>query len=245
MKALIFNSGLGSRMGELTKDNPKSMVKLTYGECIFERQIRLLKENGIKDIIVTTGPYEEQLIGISEKEEYQDLNFKFINNPKYQETNYIYSMYLAKDSLDDDFLILHGDLVFSSNLIKDVLNDERINLITINKNKPLPPKDFKGRIINNNLREVSVNIFDDNCYALQPVYKLSKEYVAKWLEKIEEFINNGEVKVYADNALNTILENLQIEIFDYDNYYVDEIDNIDDYNRVCKEILEYEREYNL
>jgi len=49
MKAVIFNSGLGKRMGDLTKNNPKCMVRLSNGESIFERQIRLLSEEGIKD----------------------------------------------------------------------------------------------------------------------------------------------------------------------------------------------------
>ena len=55
MKALIYNSGLGKRMGDLTKDKPKSMVMLKNGETIFERQLRLLNECGIKDVVVTTG----------------------------------------------------------------------------------------------------------------------------------------------------------------------------------------------
>ena len=38
MKALIFNSGLGSRLGELTADRPKSMVELGSGETICKRQ---------------------------------------------------------------------------------------------------------------------------------------------------------------------------------------------------------------
>lgn len=42
MKALIFNSGIGKRMGELTKHSPKCMVKLKNSETIFERQLRLL-----------------------------------------------------------------------------------------------------------------------------------------------------------------------------------------------------------
>ena len=37
MKAVIFNSGLGKRMGDLTKNNHKSMVKLSNGETIFGR----------------------------------------------------------------------------------------------------------------------------------------------------------------------------------------------------------------
>ena len=61
MKAVIFNSGLGNRMGEFTQNHHKSMAPLKDGETIFHRQIRLLSEEGITDFLVTTGPFEDQL----------------------------------------------------------------------------------------------------------------------------------------------------------------------------------------
>ena len=119
MKAVIYNSGLGKRMGELTKNCHKSMVKLNNGETIFERQIRLLSECGIKNFLVTTGPFEEQLIEVSKK--FSHLHFTFVRNPIYDKTNYIYSMYLARQYFDDDVITLHGDLVFNKKLIEDIL----------------------------------------------------------------------------------------------------------------------------
>ena len=61
MKAVIFNSGLGHRMGDMTQLQHKSMTRLKDGETIFHRQIRLLSAEGIRDFIITTGPFEEQL----------------------------------------------------------------------------------------------------------------------------------------------------------------------------------------
>ena len=87
MKAIIFNSGIGNRMGNLTRNNPKCMIKLYNGETIFERQIRILSECGIKDFIVTTGPFKEQLEEVANK--YPILHFKFVDNPEYKTTNYI------------------------------------------------------------------------------------------------------------------------------------------------------------
>ena len=42
MKALIYNSGTGSRMGKLTEDKPKCLLPLPGGETILSRQLRLL-----------------------------------------------------------------------------------------------------------------------------------------------------------------------------------------------------------
>lgn len=237
MKALIFNSGIGKRMGELTKNSPKSMVKLLNGETIFERQIRLLSECGIKDFVITTGPFEEQLIAVTKKQAYKDLSFTFVHNDLYDKTNYIYSCYLAKNYLNDDLLTLHGDLVFNKNLVIKMLNDNRKSLGLINKNLPKPEKDFKGRVVDGRLREVGINIFDDNCFTFQPLYKLSVNDVNVWLNSIVDFVENKKItSVYAENAFNEVSVNTNIEIMSYEDDYINEIDNVDDYNKVTKEI---------
>lgn len=246
MKALIFNSGLGKRMGELTKNSPKSMVKLLNGETIFHRQLRLLKECGITDIVVTTGPFKEQIMEVANNKEFNDMHFTFVENPVYDKTNYIYSMYLAKEYLNDDFITLHGDLVFNKGLLEKVLKSDLKSLVTINRKKALPEKDFKGRIIDGKLQEVSISIFDDNCFALQPMYKLSKDILSKWLEKIDEFIEKGINTVYAENAFNEILPTLSVHEFSYENDFIDEIDNPIDLERVSNEIRYFDyQEQNI
>lgn len=238
MKAIIFNSGLGSRMGELTKKNPKCMVKLYNGETIFERQIRILSECGIKDFIVTTGPFKEQLYEVANK--FKDLSFKFVANDDYKNNNYIVSMNNANEYLDDDVLLLHGDLVFNKDLVIKLLNNKNKSVCLYNEKKELPEKDFKGRFKNNVLQEVSINIFDNDCYAFQPLYKLDKDTIFAWKEKVREFVENGNTKVYAENALNEITQKLNIIGMSYKDNYIDEIDNEDDYNRVSNEIRNFE-----
>ena len=61
MKALILNSGLGSRMGKYTQASPKCMVPLLGEETIVARQLQMLSEAGITEVVMTTGPYEELL----------------------------------------------------------------------------------------------------------------------------------------------------------------------------------------
>lgn len=234
MKAIIFNSGMGSRMEGLTENHPKCMVKLYNGETIFERQIRILSECGIKDFIVTTGPFKEQLYEVADK--FKNVSFQFVANEDYKNTNYIVSMDNANKYLDDDVLLLHGDLVFNKNLVIKILDNKNPSVCLYNENKELPKKDFKGRFKDNKLIEVSVDIFDDDCYAFQPLYKLDKKDLHLWKNKVTEFVKNGNVKVYAENALNEITENLNIQGMSYKDDYIDEIDNEIDYNRVSNEI---------
>ncbi len=238
MKVVIFNSGLGNRLGDFTKTHHKSMSVLKNGETIFHRQIRLLSAEGIKDFIVTTGPFAEQLKG--EAADFKDLSFTFVPNDIYFKTNYIYSMYLAREYMNDDIIFLHGDLVFNRRLVHDVLNCSDKNTATVNFKKALPEKDFKGRVRDGKVLEVSINIFDEDCFAFQPFYKMDKATAAAWIKKVEEFIEKGEDRCYAENALNEIFAELNVRAFSYEDYYIDEIDNMDDYNRVTEEILPFD-----
>ena len=238
MKAVIFNSGLGNRMGEFTKNNHKSMARLLDGETVFHRQIRLLSLEGIKDFIVTTGPFEEQLKG--EAADFPELNFTFVRNDIYDKTNYIYSMFLAREHMNDDLLFLHGDLVFNRKLAHDMINCEDKNAATVNFKTELPEKDFKGRVKDGKVIEVSIHIFDEDCFAFQPFYKMEKATASAWIGKVIEFIHKGEDKCYAENALNEIFPALNVRAFDYENYFVDEIDNLDDHARVTAQIVAYD-----
>ena len=238
MKAVIFNSGLGNRMGDFTKNNHKSMARLKDGETIFHRQIRLLSAEGITDFVITTGPFEEQLK--AEAADFPHLNFTFVRNEIYDKTNYIYSMYLAREYMNDDLLFFHGDLVFNRKLLHDVLASEEENTATVNFKKALPEKDFKGRVRDGKVVEVSIHIFDEDCFAFQPFYKMSKATASAWIGKVVEFIHKGEDKCYAENALNEIFAALNVRAFNYENYFIDEIDNLDDHARVTAEILAYD-----
>ena len=125
-------------MGELTAHSPKSMVHLYNNETIFERQIRLLQEAGITTVVVTTGPYPEMLKEVCAKPCFSNMTFYFPHNEKYDQTNYIYSMYQARDYLDDDIIMMHGDLVFDREILTSLIKDKRSDVCLINKFKALP-----------------------------------------------------------------------------------------------------------
>ena len=61
MKALILNSGLGSRMGEASAERPKCLTPLPDGETILSRQLKQLAAEGIAHAVITTGPFEDQI----------------------------------------------------------------------------------------------------------------------------------------------------------------------------------------
>ena len=110
VKALILNSGVGSRMGILTSEHPKCMTEVSSQETILSRQLRMLSEVGIRQAVITTGPFAGTLMDYCHSLELP-IEITFVNNPDYRESNYIYSIYLAREYLDGDILLMHGDLV--------------------------------------------------------------------------------------------------------------------------------------
>ena len=86
MKALILNSGLGHRMGVLTSEHPKCMTELSAGQTILSRQLRLLADAGVQEVVMTTGYFDKVLVDYCQSLELP-LHITFINNPRYAETN--------------------------------------------------------------------------------------------------------------------------------------------------------------
>ena len=121
MKALILNSGLGSRMGKLTLNHPKCMTQIAKDETILSRQLHILEQLGIYEVIITTGPFYEMLVDYCNNLK-MHLKITFVRNEFYKETNYIYSIYCARKYLDDDIILMHGDLVFEKEVLVNLLN---------------------------------------------------------------------------------------------------------------------------
>ena len=65
MKALILNSGMGKRMGVLTSEHPKCMTEVSFKDTILSRQLRLIAESGIEEVVMTTGYFDDVLVNYS------------------------------------------------------------------------------------------------------------------------------------------------------------------------------------
>ena len=225
MKVLILNSGIGKRMGEETKHHPKCMTKLDDEDTIISRQLHLLEENGLKDVVITTGPFEKELIDYCNSLNL-DLNIEYVHNERYQETNAIYSVYKARELLQDDVIMMHGDLVFSDEVLKMVMESESSAMV-VSTTLPLPEKDFKAVIDEDKIIKVGVEFFDD-ALACQPLYKINKEDWLLWLSVIEKYVSEGKINCYAENAFNEIGYQTNFIPLDIKNMLCGEIDNLED-----------------
>lgn len=237
MKALILNSGMGSRMGVLTSEHPKCMTEVTSRDTILSRQLRQLAEAGVKEVVMTTGLFDKVLVDYCLSLDLP-LEYTFVNNPVYRETNYIYSIYCAREHLDDDILLLHGDLVFENAVLDMVLASEE-SCMTVSSTLPLPEKDFKAVIEDGCIRKVGIEFFL-SAMAAQPLYKLKKEDWRVWLDEIIAFCENDNRKCYAENAFNQVSDKCIIRPVDVADMLCAEIDNPEDLAVVSARVKEVE-----
>ena len=237
MKALILNSGLGSRMGVLTSEHPKCMTEISAHETILSRQLKLIADAGIEDVVITTGYYDGVLVNYCNSLDLP-LHFTFVKNPIYDQTNYIYSIFCAKDYLDEDIILMHGDLVFEGEVFDRVVASP-VSCMTVSSTLPLPEKDFKAKVVDGKIMAVGVDIFNEAMEA-QALYKLYKDDWKIWLDKIIEFCESDRRKVYAENALNELNGAANISALDVQNLLCSEIDNPEDLAVVSAKLKEIE-----
>ncbi len=237
MKVLILNSGLGSRMGVLTSEHPKCMTEIGANETILSRQLRQIADAEIEDVVITTGYYDSVLVNYCNSINLP-LNFTFVRNPIYDQTNYIYSIYCARECLDDDIILMHGDLVFENEVFDKVVASP-VSCMTVSSTLPLPEKDFKAVIKDGMVMKVGIEFFDDAMEA-QALYHLKRDDWKVWLDRIVEFCESDRRKVYAENALNELNGAANIHALDVRDLLCSEIDNPEDLAVVTAKLREIE-----
>lgn len=238
MKALILNSGLGHRMGVLTSEHPKCMTEISNTETILSRQLKLICAAGIKEVVMTTGYFDSVLVNYCNSLNLP-LTFTFVNNPLFAETNYIYSIYCARDYLkDDDILLMHGDLVFECSVLEEIVAHEK-SCMKVSSTIALPDKDFKAVVKNGLVKAVGIEFFDSAMEA-QALYKFTKADWTLWLNKISEFCEHDERNCYAEKALNLLTDQMELVAYDVKDRLCTEIDTPEDLAVVKAKLFELE-----
>ena len=124
MKAIVIAAGEGSRMGKLTQNIPKPLVKIN-GKSIIERQLSILKQNGILDIIIITGPYHEK---------FNFEKIRYVRDENFLEHDQLGSLISAKKEIDGDVILLFADIIFENIILAKILESKSDISIAVDMN---------------------------------------------------------------------------------------------------------------
>ncbi|MEE0567785.1 sugar phosphate nucleotidyltransferase [Clostridium sp.] len=222
MNAIILAAGLGSRLKPLTKEVPKPLVKVN-GLSLIERQIYLLKEAGICEIVIVIGYMSDKFKFLEKK-----YNVKLIYNNKYKEYNNIYSLYLAQDYLNNTY-ILEGDVYLTKNLFIENLKHSTYFAVKkeMYENEWVLKYDNKKR-----LEEIYIG-YEKGAYVMSGISYWNIDDTKVIKDKLNKLIKNKNFKnLYWDDIVRKEVENFNINVEEVDFNCVYEIDTVEDLENV-------------
>jgi choline kinase len=157
-------------------DTPKCLMELN-SETILEQQVRKLSNLGINDITVVIG--KNDAWSHEHVEFISNLGVDVCTNTISNETKSGYSFHLASRDIDENVLVLNGDIVFDQNQVKSILTASEPNVLLCRPGTS--PTERGGRIIVNQGRVTDAGSdIDDNefpWYIYGGIAKLNKDTV--------------------------------------------------------------------
>lgn len=248
MQAIILAAGMGKRLKELTHNNTKCMVKVN-GVTLIERMLHQIDSHNLSQIVIVVGYMGQALIDYIGTLDIK-TPIKFINNPIYDKTNNIYSLYLAKDELlSEDTVLFESDLIFEDAVLDSLINDPRETLTLVDKYKAwmdgtcvklgeedsieefVPGKNFKYADADKYYKTVNLYKFSK---------KFSETHYVPFLEAYSKALGNNE---YYEQVLKviTMLDNPEIKAKRLSGelwYEIDDVQDLDIAESMFKETEE-------
>ncbi|MBI9099354.1 MAG: phosphocholine cytidylyltransferase family protein [Spirochaetaceae bacterium] len=226
--ALLLAAGTGTRLFPLTENEPKCMTSVN-GKTILERLISNLNRQGITRLVIVTG-HLEHCIRDYLGDQIGDLKIEYIFSPLYKTTNNIYSLWMAREAINEPFLLLESDLVFDESLLDDMIYPDRIALaemqswmngtcVTIDQSQMVSEFISGDKKTSNKTAYKTVNI-----------YSFSVDSWRKIIKRLDKQISSGNVNSYYETVFADLTSdnNLQLQSVSFDGKPWYEIDTLED-----------------
>jgi L-serine kinase (ADP) len=252
MQIIILAAGSGRRMGELTSNTHKSLLKIDDHDSFLSKLLHQLNEYEISKIVVVTGFCSQDIANtVSQFQQ----NFEIIYNDRYKEDTNIYSLKLALDKLSpfENTIIIEADTIIDDLALKDIyFSSTQDKSIWFTRGKFTSTQ--YGGILNssndNNVNDIRiVKEYSEaykNYHKLLGVTTIGKNEFKTYYSLVKEYVEKTIKQYY----LIPWIENLKLlpcEMFDLEEDYVTSINTGEEYNQYIKAsnkrkplILEYE-----
>ena len=235
MQAIILAAGMGKRLGNLTQENTKCMVKVN-GVSLIDRTLTQLSKLNLSRVILVIG-YKGKKLRDYVGDEYKGVKIEYIENPIYDKTNNIYSLSLAEKELqEDDTLLIESDLIFDDTLFPMIVDNSYPNLALVAKYETwmdgtMVRLDEDNNIVNfipkKAFRYEDVDLY----YKTVNIYKFSKEFLrtqyVPFLNAYTKALGNNE---YYEQVLRviTLLDHCELKALPLVGQKWYEIDDVQD-----------------
>jgi len=230
MKAVILAAGVASRLRPLTNNTPKCLLKVGP-KNILELALENLVENKISDIVIVTG-YLENRIRDFLKIRFPELNITFCYNELYNSTNNIYSLWLARNALQgEEMLLMDSDIVFDSRIITRLISSGFKSCLALKRHE-VHDEEIKVRTdMNGRILEISKEVNPAEAAGESVGIELfGKDLLSELFRVIDRKVNiDKNVNQFYEAAFQELIDNNHdIYAVDITEYFCTEIDTEED-----------------
>lgn len=230
MRVVIMAAGVGTRISRHINNIPKCTLDIG-GVKIIQNTIALLNKMDINDISVVLGYKSEYVMEIL-----KGFNVKIFINPFYRITNSISSLWFTKEfiNVDDDLILLNGDVYFEENLLEQVLAEEFSPVLFADKARALCG-DYKFKYSNNILEKFGKELSDEDSTAEYiGIAKISKEFIPQFIQRMDFLIKEEKFNLWWEEILYSFVGNKNIYVKDVEGKFWGEVDYLEDYMRILE-----------
>jgi len=143
--AVLLAAGRGRRLSPLTDSKPKCLIRIA-GVPILEWQLRALAAAGVEEATVVTG-FGAEAVEAAVAVSAAPIRVSCLHNPFYAVADNIGSVWLARDRLGADSVLINGDTLVDPRILARVLTEARAPVsVTIDTKPAYDSDDMKVRL---------------------------------------------------------------------------------------------------
>jgi len=226
VKAIIMAAGIGSRIGNAFDDRPKCLIKVGH-ETLISRMVRVLNSRGVNDITIVTG-YKSQLV-----QDELGPGFNYFYNPFFTVTNSIASLWLARELLAGDVMLMNADLYFEDAVIDLVLAQSKPSVMLSDCTR-IEDADFCFKVDGERIIKTGnqLDACDIDCEYVG-IARIDRCFIEEFKIRLEQMIGRGDFGNWWEGVLYSFIEqDKTIHHCDVGGAFWTEIDHLGDYKRL-------------
>lgn len=238
MKAIILAAGIASRLRPLTDNTPKCLLNVG-SKNLLGRTIDALVSNGFTELVVVTG-YLKEMIESYISSNYPQLKVEFIFNKDYASTNNIYSLWMTKEAVKgESILLMDSDILFDPAIITRLLESSHVDCLALNSH-PLGDEEIKVIVDDTNkIKEISKTCsIPDAVGESIGIEKFSAPLVEQLFTEMDDMIlNKNQSNIFYEAAFeNIIQQGAEMYIVDTTDLFSMELDTVEDFEHACDKL---------
>ena len=240
MQAIILAAGLAKRLRPLTDTTPKCLLEVN-GKNLLHRTMENVIANGITNFVFVTG-YRENMIKSYLKENFSDYKIQFLSNPDFANNNNSYSLWMTKNFITKDVILLDSDILFDKGIIKELLDSQHENCLAVNFETELDEEQIKV-VLDENKKILEISKVTDlkkSAGESIGIEKFSLDFMDELYKVLDrKIINERNVNEFYEKSFEEVIqsknnaknERNSIYAIDVSHYKCMEIDTVEDYER--------------